>query len=67
MTFCLIMIEKLKYIYSRSRDICEEAGWLFESDDEGYKVVIVPFPDPESEWGDSNEGDDAEADGNYAA
>ena len=30
-------------------------------------MVAVPFSGPESEWGDSYEGDDAEAEGNYAS
>ena len=55
------------HIYFPIRDICVGAGWIFEFDDEGYQVVVVPFSSPESDWGDSYEGDDAEAEGNYAS
>ena len=48
-------------LYSDSiRDICEEAGWLFEIDDDGCVLVVVPFLYPESEYDE----DDAEAEGN---
>jgi len=41
------------------RDVCEEAGWLFELDDDGCVLVVVPFLYPESEYDE----DDAEAEG----
>ena len=44
------------------RNICEGADWLFESDDEGRALIVVPHTDPESEWGDSNDGYDDEGD-----
>ena len=53
-----------QHIVFHFRDLCEEAGWLFETDDEGYKVVIVPLSGPDSDWCDSNEGDDDEVAGN---
>ena len=47
-------------ILKSTRDVCEEAGWLFELDDDGCVLVVVPFLYPESEYDE----DDAEGNQN---